>query len=312
MKLLRRHALSAAQDADCVLTVGAFDGLHRGHRVLIDRAVALGRQHGLPATLLSFEPMPREYLQPDDPPPRLTNFRERWRVLQGLGLDGFCLLPFNAALRQLSGLQFVQLLRRFGARHVVVGHDFRFGRGGQANAAWCAEQGVALGFAVDIIEPVKLSEQRIGSSLVRDALAGGQLAQAAALLGRPYSMRGRVRRGEQLGRQLGFPTANIAAHRRRLPLSGIFAVRVHAPGGDVSPLAGWPGVASLGTRPTVNGVQPLLETHLFDFDGDLYGREIEVEFVARLRDERKFESLELMVEQMQRDAAAARVLMESK
>jgi len=309
MKLLRRHPLSELQDADCVLTVGAFDGLHRGHRVLIDRALALGRQHRLPVVLLSFEPLPREFLNAADPPPRLTNFRERWRLLQGFGLDGLCLLPFNEKLRQMSGAQFVQQLRRLGARHVVVGHDFRFGRGGQADAAWCAEQGRALGFAVDVVEPVQLVGQRIGSRLVRDALAAGELTRAADLLGRPYSMRGRVLRGRQLGRQLGFPTANIAMHRRRLPLSGIFAVRVHARG-HAPPLQGRPGVASLGTRPTVNGGQPLLETFLFDFDSDLYGCEIEVEFVARLRDEQKFESIELMVEQMHRDAAQARAFLE--
>jgi len=311
VKLRRRHPAFAGQDADCVLTVGAFDGLHLGHRVLIDRALALGRTHGLPALLLSFEPLPREYLHAADPPARLTNFRERWRLLQGFGLDGLCLLPFNEGLRQLSGEQFARLLRRLGARHVVVGHDFRFGRGGHANAQWCAEQGVVLGFGVDIVEPVEQAGQRIGSRRVRDALVAGELARAAALLGRPYSMRGRVRRGQQLGRQLGFRTANIAAHRRRLPLSGIFAVRVQA-GGSGTALNGWPGVASLGTRPTVAGVQPLLETHLFDFDGDLYGREIEVEFVARLREERKFDSLDLMVEQMHRDAAAARRILGMK
>ncbi|MFT3905814.1 MAG: bifunctional riboflavin kinase/FAD synthetase [Steroidobacteraceae bacterium] len=298
----------------CVLTIGTFDGLHVGHCALVARTRAVAVQRGLPAGMLSFEPMPREFLQPADPPARLTNFRERWRLLQGQGLDQLWLLPFNAHLRNYSGAAFMQLLQRCGARHVVVGHDFRFGRGAEGSAQWCAEHGREFGFEVEIVAPVQVEAERVSSGAVREALAQGDLSRAQRLLGRPYSMRGRVQRGAQLGRRLGYPTANLPVHRRRVALSGIFAVRVrglHAMPGralpePALPEQGWPGVASLGTRPVVAGQHWLLEAHLFDFAGDLYGRELEVEFVARLRDEQNFSSLGALTEQMHRDAAAAR------
>jgi riboflavin kinase/FMN adenylyltransferase len=291
-----------------VLTIGAFDGLHVGHCALIARARARAAELELPAGLLSFEPMPREVLQREAPPARLTNFRERWRLLERSGLQRFHLLTFNAQLRAMSAAAFMEVLRSLAVRALIVGHDFRFGHKGEADAAWCVQQAGKFGFDVEIVAPVTLSGVRVSSGLVRTALASGEMAYAAQLLGRPYSMRARVRQGERLGRTLGFPTANLGLHRRRTPLAGIFAVRVRSgtlrdPGGAG---ADWPGVASLGTRPTVNGVEQLLEVHLFDFGGDLYGAELEVEFVTRLRDEQRFASLDAMVAQMHRDAAAAR------
>ena len=303
--------------APSVLTIGTFDGLHIGHVALIARARERAAELGLESGLLSFEPMPREVLNAADPPARLTNFRERWRLLAGSGLDRLHLLTFNSALRSKSGADFMALLRGLGVRAIIVGHDFRFGRGGQASADWCAAEARHYGFEAEIIAPVLVAGERVSSGLVRTALAGGDLERAARLLGRPYTMRARVQRGERLGRTLGYPTANLAIARRRTPLAGIFAVRVRgaalpARSGGTAGAAGaagaqgWPAVASLGTRPTVNGVEPLLEVHLFDFSGDLYGAELEVEFVARLREELRFESIEIMVEQMHRDAAAAR------
>jgi riboflavin kinase / FMN adenylyltransferase len=310
LRLLR--GLAPRGSSPCVLTIGSFDGLHVGHCALIERARARADDLGVPAGLLSFEPLPREVLQPESPPARLTNFRERWRCLQRSGLDRFHLLTFAQRLRCMTGPQFMGVLQSLGARAIVVGHDFRFGHKGAASAQWCASEAQKFGFEVDIVEAVLVGGERVSSGLVRDALQAGDLARAARLLGRPYTMRGRVVRGERLGRELGFPTANLPLHRRRPPLGGIFAVRVHGvpcgSGGAVGAGAapGWPGVASLGTRPTVNGVAPLLEAHLFDFAGELYGRELEVEFVAPLREERRFESLEAMVRQMHRDAAEAR------
>jgi riboflavin kinase / FMN adenylyltransferase len=286
---------------ECAVTIGTFDGLHLGHRALIERLRARAAASGLPAMMVSFEPTPREFLQARDPPARLTNFRERWRLLGDLGLARVWLLPFDRSLRGRTGAQFLEMLRAAGARQIVVGHDFRFGRDGLANAEWCKAEAPALGIEVEIVAPVLLDGLRVSSGLVRDALAAGDLRQAARLLGRPYSMRARVHRGEGLGRKLGFPTANLPVQRRRTALSGVFAVRVH---GALRP--NWPGVASLGTRPTVNGVEPLLEVHLFDVGDDLYGRELEVEFVSKLRDEVKFASLDALVAQMQRDAAQAR------
>jgi riboflavin kinase/FMN adenylyltransferase len=301
LRLVRGSAIGEL--APSVLTIGTFDGIHLGHAALIARARELAAALHCEAGLLSFEPMPREVLNPADPPARLTNFRERWRLLEHSGLARLHLLTFDARLRSKSGAEFMALLQALGARAVIIGHDFRFGRGGQASADWCASEARGYGFDVEIIAPVLVDGERASSGLIRSALADGNLQRAARLLGRPYAMRGRVRRGAQLGRTLGYPTANLDIARRRTPLQGIFAVRVR--GAAVSG-SGWPAVASLGTRPTVNGVEPLLEVHLFDFEGDLYGTELEVEFVARLRAERRFESIELMVEQMHRDAAAAR------
>lgn len=313
MKLLRQadmERLRTARGGDgaarFVATVGGFDGLHVGHRQLIARACERARVRGCASMLLSFEPLPLEFLRPDDPPARLSNFRERWRLLEGSGLDWLALLRFDARLRALSAAGFMTLLSGLGVCELIVGHDFRFGQRGEGDAQWCHARAAQFGIGVQIVPPVLVDGERVGSRRVREALARGELAQAATWLGRRYTMRGRVRQGAQLGRQLGFPTANIAPHRRRLPLSGIFAVRVHA---DCLPRRGWPGVASLGTRPVVNGVEPLLETHLFDYSGSLYGQELEVEFVAHLRDEQKFASLELLTEQMQRDAAQARFIL---
>jgi riboflavin kinase/FMN adenylyltransferase len=303
MQLIRRLQFAPARDR--VVTIGSFDGLHLGHQALVRRLLHHAAERGLPAMMLSFEPLPREYFRPDNPPARLTNVRERWRLLQDSGLAELCLLPFNAALRSVTADAFLGLLRDARARVIVVGHDFRFGRGGQANVQWCLENAPRYGLTFDIVEAVQNAGERVSSGRVRDAVAAGDFATAQRLLGRPYSMRGRVRHGNQLGRKLGFPTANIPVKRRRVPLSGVYAVRVRGAGTAREP---WPAVASLGGRPMVGGQVPLLEACLFDFDGDLYDRELEVEFVALLRGENTFtfESMEAMVTQMHRDAAEAR------
>lgn len=307
MELIRRLEDAARE---CVVTIGSFDGIHLGHRALIERARQHGLRLGLPSMMVSFEPLPREFLQPTDPPARLTNMRERWRLLAASGIDRLCLLRFDQRLRMLTGRDFMALLAAAGARTVVVGHDFRFGRGGEANAEWCAQRAGQFGFQVDIVAPVLLGNVRVASGGVRDALACGDFAAAERLLGRPYSMRGRVRSGNHLGRKLGFPTANIAVKRRRVPLQGVFAIQVAgARSAREKRDALTPGVANLGTRPMVDGAQMLLEAHLFDFDADLYGRELEVRFVARLREERRFDSMDAMVQQMRQDADEARRLL---
>jgi riboflavin kinase / FMN adenylyltransferase len=302
MRLIRGFAGMRSPGRGCVATIGTYDGLHLGHQALLERLDGHAQRLGLPSVLMTFEPMPREYLQPEDPPARLTSLRERYRILAPRRLDTLCLLRFGEALRNLSAESFADVLaHELHARLLVVGHDFRFGRNGVATAAVLCEAGGRLGFAVDVVEPVQMQGERISSSDIRAALARGDFAAASRSLGRPWSMRGRVIPGERLGRTLGFPTANLALERRRAPVRGVFAVRVH--GIAAAPLA---GVASLGTRPTVAGVQPLLETHVFDFAGDLYGREIEVEFAAKLRDEETFASLEALTTQMHHDASEAR------
>jgi riboflavin kinase / FMN adenylyltransferase len=302
MELIRGVTGEVGPGGACVVTIGTFDGVHLGHQALLERLGEHAARLALPAVLLTFEPMPREYLTPLEPPARLTSLRERCRILPGTGLDYLWVLRFGKALRNLTGEAFAEVLaRQVRARLVVIGHDFRFGRDGAASAAQLAATGGRLGFEVDVLEPVTLAGERISSSGVRAALAEGDFARAAHWLGRPWSMRARTRRGRALGRELGYPTANLPLERRRAPVAGIFAVRVHGIGAQ-----GLPGVASLGTRPTVAGVETLLEAHVFDFDGDLYGRELEVEFVAKLRDEARFATLAALTEQMQRDAAEAR------
>jgi len=290
----------------CALTVGGFDGLHLGHQALIVRLQDEARRLGRPTMFVSFEPMPREYLAPEAPPARLTSLRERWHLLKGMQVANVLVLRFGESLRRLSGEEFAQLLARdLKAAAVVVGHDFKFGRNGEMSADQLAAGGERFGYAVDVVAPVLLEGERVSSSGVREALGRGDFAQARRWLGRPYSMIGRVVHGSHLGRKLGFATANVRLHRKRAPLQGIFAVRVKGAAAEFLP-----GVASLGTRPTVGGTEPLLEAHVFDFAGDLYGCEIEVEFVAKLRDEERFADLASLTRQMHVDAAQARRILE--
>jgi riboflavin kinase/FMN adenylyltransferase len=300
-----------ARHRGAAITVGSFDGIHLGHGALIARACALAAQAGKPAMMLTFEPLPREYLsartQPaQEPPARLTDLRERWRVLERSDLAYLCVLRFDERLRQLSGEQFVNLLvEKFAATAVVVGQDFRFGRGGAGSVTLLQAAADAGRFALELVPSVCVDGTRVSSSGVRAALANSDFHAARDLLGRAYSMRGRVVTGEKLGRRLGFPTANIRMRRRKLPFTGVYAVRVRGIDGNLPRDA----VASLGFRPTVGGLEPLLEVHVFDFAGWLYNRELEVEFVAKIRDEEKFDSLDTLVRHMHQDASAARKLL---
>jgi riboflavin kinase / FMN adenylyltransferase len=307
MELIRGSSNLRERHRGCVVTIGTFDGLHIGHQALLERLESHARRLARRAMVLTFEPMPREYLTPDRAPARLTSWRERWHILGARGLDYMHVLRFDERLRNLSGADFAALLADGLHSHlVVVGHDFRFGRNGEATAERLASAGASLGFEVDVVEPVMLDGVRVSSSGVREALDRSEFDLARSWLGRPYSMTGRVVRGNQLGRQLGFPTANLRTGRRRVPVAGIFAVRVHG----VADCA-LRGVASLGTRPTVNGGgEMLLEVHIFDFAADLYGREIEVEFVSKLRAEERFASLDALVVQMNKDAAQARRILQ--
>jgi len=291
-----------------VVCIGAFDGLHLGHRALVRHAVSRARELSLPAVALGFEPLPREFFATATPLPRLTLPRQKVEGLRALGVDLIGLLRFNARLAAMSATEFVRqvLVGRLGAREVWVGPDFRFGHDRAGNLALLRELGRQYGFTPDEIAPVTVDGERVSSTRIRQALASGDFTTAARLLGRPYSIGGRVVRGNQLGRTLGFPTANLRFGRKSPALSGIFATRVH--GVSRVPM---PSVASLGTRPTVAGTTPLLEAHLFDFDGDLYGRHVDVEFVARLRDEETFADLPALVAQMHRDATQARALLDA-
>jgi len=291
------------------ITIGSFDGIHLGHGALIASTCGIAKQLAKPAMMLTFEPLPREFLSAQDPPARLTDFRERARVLERSDLHFACVLRFDARLRSLTGEEFVALLtERFAASAVVVGQDFRFGRGGAGSIGLLRAAAEAGRFALELVPSVCIDDARVSSSNVRAALAAGDFATARNLLGRVYSMRGRVVYGNQLGRKLGFPTANIRMRRRKLALTGIFAVRVRGVDEENSHTAR-DAVASLGFRPTVDGTEPLLEVHVFDWSGSLYGRELDVEFVAKIRDEEKFETLDALVARMHVDAAEARRLL---
>jgi riboflavin kinase/FMN adenylyltransferase len=290
----------------CVLTVGNYDGVHLGHqhmiRVLKERTAELG----CASTVLVFEPSLKEFIDPAGAPPRLTRWREKYLALAALGVDRLVTLRFDDDIRAMSPQCFVEklLVADLNVRHVVVGDDFRYGANAQGTIHSLRAAGESHGFGVEQVDAFIVDGVRVSSTAVRERLEQGDCTGAARLLGRRYRMMGRVAHGARLGRTLGFPTANMRLLRRKSPLWGILAVRVHGIG--IEPLN---GVASVGTRPTVNGVEPLLEVHVFDFQGDLYGRAIEVEFVAKLRDEVKFDSVELMQVQMQVDAARARDLL---
>ncbi len=258
----------------------------------------------MPAMVMSFEPLPREYFAKEQPPARLTRFRERYDILAALGIDAMYCPKFNEKLRSMSAEQFVEeiLVDGLSARHVVVGDDFRFAADGAGNIDFLRIAGDSLGFGVTEVPTVNQGTERVSSTAIRAALADGELNKATRMLGRPYSMCGRVIYGNQLGRTLGYPTANIPVRRLRSPVQGIFAVRVGGLGDKMLD-----GVASVGTRPTVaGGGKTLLEVFIFDFSRDIYGEFINVEFVSRLRDELKFPDLETLTEQMHLDAEQAR------
>ena len=290
----------------CVLTVGNYDGVHLGHQQMIGALKRRSSELNAPATVLVFEPSSKEFIDPESAPPRLTRWREKFDVLARLGVDRLVTLRFDEHMRAMTPEAFVDelIVGGLGARHVVVGHDFRYGSNAGGTIETLRAAGQIRGFGLEQIPPFEIEGVRVSSTAVRERLELADFVGAARLLGRRYRMTGRVAQGKRLGRTLGFPTANLRLMRRKSPMWGVLAVRVH--GIDRKPLG---GVASLGTRPTVNGVEPLLEVHVFDFSGDLYGRLIEVEFVAKLRDEVKFDSLDSMVEQMKIDAEVARELL---
>ena len=288
-----------------VVTIGNFDGVHLGHRALLERCrVRAGT--ALDVALVTFDPLPGEWFHGAAAPPRLTGMAQKHVLLARAGVDLTWMMRFNGRLAAMPAPDFVQaiLVGGLGARAVVVGGDFRFGNEREGDSALLRRLGQAWGFETEVMAAVEVGGERVSSTRIRAALSAGDLATAEALLGRPYSLCGRVVRGERLGRRLGYPTANIRPPRAACALGGVFAVQVREPGGR------WrPGVASLGSRPAVGGRETLLEVHLFDFAGDLYGRRLETRFVAKLRDEADFPGLEALVAQMREDEQRARALL---
>ena len=286
-----------------VMTIGAFDGIHLGHQQLLQRVVGRARSERRLAVVMSFEPMPGEFFSSSTPPARLMRFREKFDALEEHGIELFYCPRFSAAMRTISAAEFIRrvLVQGLNVHHLVIGDDFRFARNREGTTRELLRAGRALKFNVEQVPSIRSGNTRISSTAIRDALAGGRLARASELLGRPYRMSGRVIRGRQVGKSLGFATANVDLRRRQSPVMGIFAVRVH--GVADAPVR---GVASVGTRPTFDLTKPLLEVHLFDFDRDIYGHYIHVDFIAHLRDEERFESVDELVAQMRRDAENAK------
>ena len=286
------------------LTIGNFDGVHRGHHAMLARLVAKARALNLPSCVLTFEPHPREFFAPAAAPTRLARLREKLELIAEAGIDRVHILRFDARLAALDAARFIEdvLLRGLGARWLLVGRDFRFGARRTGDFALLESEAARLGFGLEAMPEVMDAGERVSSSAVRAALAAGELARAALLLGREYTMSGRVAHGEHLGRQLGFPTANIVL-RRRPPLAGIFAVEAELE--ETHRVLR--GVANVGRRPTVKeNAAALLEVHLFDSTGDIYGRHLRVKFLSKLRDEEKYDGLEALRVAIAGDAARAR------
>ncbi|MGR6035913.1 MAG: bifunctional riboflavin kinase/FAD synthetase [Candidatus Nitrosoglobus sp.] len=301
-KLIRGLYNLRPQHLGSVATIGNFDGVHLGHEAVLRQLIAKAAELQRPSLLITFEPPPDEFFTPEKAPARLTRFREKLQVLCPSPVNWVLCLRFNLSLASMEAKDFIRvvLVERLGIRYLIAGDDFRFGRGRQGDFTLLQKAGKHYGFGVAHMHTFYLEGERVSSTRIRKALAHGDLIEAEKLLGRPYSMSGRVIRGDKRGRTLGFPTANIKLHRRKIPLNGVFAVKVYGLG---SPL---PGVANLGVRPTIDGRRPLLEIHLLNFEGDLYRRYVQVNFLHQLRQEERFESLSALRQQIGKDCAAAR------
>jgi riboflavin kinase/FMN adenylyltransferase len=307
MQLIRGIHNLRPEHQGCVATIGNFDGVHLGHQAVFRKLMEKGAELGLPAVVITFEPQPQEYFAPQRAPARLTRLREKLQAIADTGIERVLLLEFNAKMASMGAEDFVEriLVDGLGIRFLMVGDDFRFGAKRRGDFNLLCEEGARHGFTVEDMHTIRVSEDRVSSTRVREALTDGDLETAAHLLGRPYRICGRVAHGDKRGRTIGFPTANVDLHRRVSPVRGVFAVRMH--GLEEAPL---PGVANIGNRPTVTGdSRYLLEVHLFDFAREVYGRHVGVEFVQKLRDEKKFESFEELRRQIAQDAWQARNLL---
>ena len=298
MELIRGIHNLRAQHHGCVLTIGNFDGVHRGHRAVLQQLVAKAKALGLPSTVMVFEPQPQEFFAGHSAPARLSLLRDKVRLLRELGVDRLLCVQFNTRFATLTAEQFIQqlLVDKLGVRYLVIGDDFRFGAQRLGDYQTLVAAGQTHRFVVTSTQSFVLCEARVSSTEIRAALAEGRLNDASQLLGRPYALTGRVVHGDALGRTLGFPTANVCLKRQVIPVRGVFAVRINLPCGSSHV-----GMANIGSRPTVRGKRQQLEVHLFDFNNDLYGQHIQVELVEKLREEQLFNSVAELTQQLQQD-----------
>ncbi|WP_413735317.1 bifunctional riboflavin kinase/FAD synthetase [Sodalis sp. RH21] len=303
MKLIRGLHNLQARHHGCVLTIGNFDGFHRGHQALIAQLQTEGRKRGLPVMVMIFEPQPQEHFAGRDAPARLTRLRDKVKYLAEAGIDVVLCITFDARFAAIGAETFVSelLVKKLGVRFLCVGDDFRFGARREGDFAFLQQMGTAAGFEVMSTATYTEGGRRISSTAVREALAGDRLVVAEMLLGHPYRISGRVEHGDELGRTLGFPTANVSLKGRPAPINGVYAVDVYGLGPQT-----FAGVANIGTRPTVAGLRQRLEVHLLDVAMDLYGRHIEVVIRAKLRNEQRFASLDELKRQIANDVVAGR------
>ena len=302
MKLVRNTAAARVQDAGCVLTIGNFDAVHRGHRQILSALRSHADRLGLPAVVMTFDPHPEEYFRGEACAPRLTDLTTRYFALKECGVDIMLSLRFDRELASTEARTFVRqvLGEQLAVRYLMIGDDFRFGLNRQGDYSLLAEMAGELGYRLERTGTLEHDGERISSTRVRTLLTQGKLTGAGDLLGRSYALAGRVIHGQRLGRQWGFPTLNLAV-RHKPAVRGVFAVRV-----DGLASEGLPGVANLGTRPTVDGMRTLLEVHLFGFDREVYGQRICVSFVERIREERKFDGFDALKAQIRQDCESAR------
>ena len=310
MRLIRGLSHLEPFENGCVLTIGNFDGLHLGHRTVIKKLAERGERLGLPVVIMVFEPQPLEYFLGDNSPSRLMRLREKVIEFAKLPVDNLLIVRFNRYFANCDAEQFIDdiLIKKLNVKHLVIGDDFHFGKARRGNFALLKEKGKRYGFSVEDTGSYQVAGLRISSTLIRDALGEGDLAQAEKLLGRCYSVCGRVAHGDKRGRTLGYPTANIRMFRKNTPVNGVFAVTMTGIDG-----LEFEGVANVGTRPTFDGgSKVVLETHLFDFDKEIYGRYVEVHFKQKIRDEVRFESLEQLQAQIVKDVAETKRFFEIK
>lgn len=309
MELIRGIHNIKPHHQGCVLTIGNFDGVHLGHQAVLRQVSEQAKKLGLPSTVMTFDPQPLELFAKNKSPARLTRLRDKFVQLSKLDIERLLCVNFNHHFANQSADAFISdlLVTRLGVKFLVVGDDFCFGRGREGNFAMLQQAGKKHGFEVVSTQSFCLQQLRVSSTAIREALAHDKLDQAAQMLGRDYSISGRVSHGRKLGRTIGFPTANIPLKRCVSPVSGVYTVQ--ALGLSDEPIG---GVANIGNRPTVNGVRQQLEVHLFDFKANLYGKQLEIVLLDKIRDEHKFESFEALKQQIELDAEAARVWLQQR
>jgi len=303
MKLIRGIHNLKPEHRHCVASIGNFDGVHLGHQAVIGQLAEKAVELGVSSTLITFEPQPQEFFNPQNAPARITRFREKFVALRRYAIDSMLALPFNKALADMTADDFIQkvLVDGLAIKYLVVGDDFKFGKARLGNFQTLVTAGEKFGFQVVKMQSFSIDEKRVSSTLIRQALALGDIGLANMYLGRNYRMSGRVAHGHKRGRTIGFPTANLYLHRKITPISGVFAIKMF--GLEQEPIN---GIANLGTRPTVDGTRTLLEVHLFDFNETIYGHHVQIEFVKKIRDEVRFDSFDDLKLQIEKDVISAK------